>query len=129
MGIKLPRVKPGDLILAEHYQQLAAATEKVANLRVEAPLELFDVPGGYLVRLAKTPDTWIKITGSPSGTAYAWTEQVPQSGGTWTNGPRSGTTSVDPAYEANGSTSVPANRIVRARRNDGGAWIFEFGEC
>lgn len=129
MGLKLPRVKAGDLIYAEDYQRLAAAAEKVANLRVAAPLELIDIPGAYMLRLSRTPETWIKITGAPSGTAYAWTEQVPQSGGTWADGPRSGTTSVDPAYEANGSTAVPANRIVRARRNDGGAWIFEFGEC
>lgn len=51
---------------------------------------------------------------SPTGMAYPWTEVIPQTGGSWTAKPagRTGTDSLDPGYEFNGSTTVPAGSIV-----------------
>lgn len=126
---KLPRVKPGDLITAEHINRLFSEAERLANIQVAYPLESHSNDGNTTIRVVSQSEAWIKITSAATGTAYAWTEQIEQSGGTWTNGPRSGTTSSDPAYEANGSTSVTLNRIVRARKRSVGGWVFEFGEC
>lgn len=61
-----------------------------------------------------TADVFVaKITASSSG-AHAWTQLQPAAGGSFINHPsgKSGTTSLDPAYEINGRTSVPANTIV-----------------
>ncbi len=55
-----------------------------------------------------------KIT-SNSSTAHAWTEVVSTGAGTWADktGGRSGTTSVNPAYEINGRKGLPANwRVI-----------------
>lgn len=54
-----------------------------------------------------------KLT-SVSGAAWAWTEQALIGGGVWADAPdgRSGTTSVNPAYELNGNQSAAANTLV-----------------
>jgi hypothetical protein len=54
-----------------------------------------------------------RITGS-SGAAFAWNEQGQTASDTWTTltGGRSGTTSVNPAYELNGSISLATNTLV-----------------
>ena len=46
-----------------------------------------------------------KLTSS-SGTAYAWTEQIEAAAGTFTNGTRTGTTTLNPAYELNGKRNL-----------------------
>lgn len=52
--------------------------------------------------------------GTVSGTAYPWTEVIPQTGGIFTTKPsgRTGTVSVDPAYEFNLSNAVAPDSIV-----------------
>jgi hypothetical protein len=54
-----------------------------------------------------------RITGS-SGAAFAWNEQGQTAADTWATltGGRSGTTSVNPAYELNGSQSIATNTLV-----------------
>jgi hypothetical protein len=57
---------------------------------------------------------WAQITAN-SGGAYSWTEQLPQAGGTFIAlpGGRSGTATVNPAYEESGNTQVPVNKYVQ----------------
>ncbi len=68
-----------------------------------------------------------------NGTAYAWQEMTEVEIGQFAvlAGGRSGTTSVDPAYEANGNPSVPTYTIVEMWRGfnsafDGQEYLFEF---
>lgn len=114
--MKMPRVNPGDDIRAEHVNAIYEAAEGL-GLTVDASsgLSLLTGPGGKHLGVSRRFRGWIKLT-SNSGTAYAWTQQVAASGGTWTSGGMSGTTSADPAYPANGETTIAANTIVWAER-------------
>lgn len=72
-----------------------------------------------------------RITGSSNG-AHAWEEVMPSAGSyIGKTGGRSGSTSADPAYEANGRANVPANTIVTmiaATGNDGSTqYTFDLG--
>lgn len=86
--------------------------------------------GGVAIGEATRLEVWGKLTGH-SGANYAWTEQV-RSGGAWTNGSRTGTTSAQPFIEANGITtiSVTGNVIVKARLSiESNELIFQGDNC
>lgn len=113
MNQRFPRVKPGDPIKAEHLNVLFDALKDIGvvgvpPIFVENNVVRFDgLPPGF----------WIKLTGAPSSTAHPWQEVIPATGGLWSNGARSGTTSTDPAYEVNGSTTTLTNKYARAWRD------------
>jgi hypothetical protein len=70
----------------------------------------------------------IKLT-SNSGNAYAWTEQYDDGSGNPVDQPASfqGTTTIIPAYEITGLTTVPANTVVWAEpAADGMSLLFRF---
>ena len=58
-------------------------------------------------------------------------KELAAAAGTWTDGFLSGTTSVDPAWEANGNTSaaVSGTLVVQARRGVDGSWRFRAATC
>jgi hypothetical protein len=128
--IRLPAPpKPGDQILAGHIAALYEALDDL-EVHVVAPLAK-DSEG--TIYFASDPGMWIKLT-SRSGTAYAWTEQLAQTGGTWIAGPRTGTTAMDQAYDLNASTTVPTTgptpTIVRAWRDLATSELrFAYGSC
>lgn len=114
---RYPRPQPGDELTTLHFKAIYDALERL-ELRVAngSGLTLSAGPGGTVIGLAERKGFWIKLT-SNSSNAYAWTEQLPQSGGTWVDGYQSGTTSSDPAREVNGLTTPPTlPKIVRAWR-------------
>ena len=55
---------------------------------------------------------WLKLTSVASGTKYAWKEVVPATGGTWSDEGTTGSTTVDPAYEVNGRTTLTVDGAV-----------------
>lgn len=105
---------------------LAPAQE--LNLSVDVPIDsivqIFSALGGtgettYWFVYGSASTTFVaKITGS-SGPAFAWTEQYQIDATTWADLPdgRSGTTSVNPAYELNGSQSIATNTLVWITQN------------
>jgi hypothetical protein len=113
---RLPRVAPGQEIQAEHLNALFDLAEGL-GLTAEASggLRITSGPAGRQLALRRRFQGWIRLT-SNSGTAYAWTQQLSQASGTWANGALSGTTTSDPAYPANGETTIAANTIVWAER-------------
>lgn len=112
MRTRFPDATKGGPIRAEHIQAIYAALREL-EFEVVSPLELID----NTIMLSGSTGFWIKITGAPSGAKHPWQEVFPQTGGTWTNGPRSGTTSTDSAYELNGSTTTLTNKYARAWRD------------
>ena len=113
MRKRLVRVNPGDPIRAEDFNALAEAIENIGVVGVP-PIMVDD----NVVRYdGEPPGFWIKITGAPSGAKHPWREVFPATGGGWTNGTRTGTTSTDSAYELNGSTSTLTNKYARAWRD------------
>lgn len=127
----LPRVEPGDEIKAEHHNALVDALVE-QNLIVSGSGGLIGGSGPFGTSLTVTgPKTiWLKLTGRLVA-AYAWTEVYPATGGTWTNSTNTGTTTVDPAYEANGNTAIVTTTpyYVEAKRNTAGAMMFRAGSC
>lgn len=117
MARKLPRVRAGDVLRADDLNALYEALERLRlTVGLGSGLTLAETPGGTTLGWSGRPGMWIKIGSSHTGSAYAWTEQLPATGGTWVVGPASGTSTVDPARELNGNATVPANTIVRAWR-------------
>jgi hypothetical protein len=126
-GKFIPDVKPGDYFTLKLINSLIDEVNRLNRLSV-AGGEAYDLPGcGVGVRPSEPDWIYAKLT-SQSGSTFAWTEQIPASGGAFTAGSRSGTTSSDPAYEANGaSPTLPLNAVLRRAR--GGSWIFVVGGC
>lgn len=116
---------PGDPILAEHISYLYWLADHAVE--VVAPLAK-DANGA--IYLAADSGFWIKITGAPVSGRHPWKDQQALTGGTWQDGARVGTTSTtgDPAYELNGSTTTLTNKIVRAWRDTtSGEVRFQYG--
>jgi hypothetical protein len=51
------------------------------------------------------------------GVKHPWKQVIAQPGGTWIDGPRTGTTAADPAYEINGSTATLTGKRAKAWRD------------
>ena len=77
---------------------------------------------------------WAKLTSSTE-TAYAWTEQIEGAGGTFSDGTRTGTTTVNPAYELTAKkkldllTPSPVVWLIPGFNNSGSAgqeYLFHF---
>lgn len=131
MEVRLPTVLPGDEILAEHITALYDLVRRLqVSVAANSGLVMDSGAGGVALGLALAEGFWIRLT-SNSGNAFAWTEVIPQSGGTWVDGYRSGTSGSDPARELNGNTSIPAlPLIVRAWRAPASHEVlFHLGSC
>jgi hypothetical protein len=97
-------------------------------------------PGGTTVGYQDTPDIAVMLTyvGAAAG-SYSWIEQVPASGGGWTNGFREGYTTddparagtpADPAWEANLNAAIATGYKVEASRDAAvGRLSFRAGVC
>jgi hypothetical protein len=118
--------KPGDPILAEHIAYLLSLSDQALPPVVPPLVRNNDGSIG----LADAGGFWIKITGAPSGTKHPWKEQYATTGGGFADNVATGTTSVDSAYELNGSTSTLTGKIVRAWRDKSSGEVrFIFGAC
>lgn len=71
---------------------------------------------------------WIYVTAHSSAN-YTWQEKIAQTGGTWADGPRSGTSGSDPAIDVNGNTAVTLPSYQWAERSPAGDVIFQGDAC
>lgn len=125
---EIPPIRPDDPIRASWLNQVRKAALWMLALSVEAPLDLMRTPAGLVLRLVHNPRIWIKVVSGAQ--PYAWRDLIATAGGGWADGLRSGTATLDPAYEQNGSTTVPAGIVVLARRAWGtGTLVFQLGPC
>lgn len=130
----------GDPPGAEWLNQLVAAG--IASRITVDPasgLEMTTSAYGCTISLAETPDVEFKVTFvGPSG-SYSWIEQICAAGGGWTDGPRKGFCSSDPArsgappdpaWEAGNNVALPPGwRDVGRRDKAVGRLTFKAGTC
>jgi hypothetical protein len=121
-----PDIAPGKPIRAAHLielYQIAASLE----LQVAPPLTFERRSGALGVSLLS--GFWIYIT-AQSSFNYTWQEKVAQPGGTWADGPRSGTAAADPAIEINMNASVTLSTYQWAWRDpNSGSVLFQGDSC
>jgi hypothetical protein len=133
---RLPRVAPGDQPRAIDVNE---PSEELDRQRlVQGPgILISESPGGTTIAVAATaPEFWAVIL-SGSGTSgdlggpYAWRQRVSSGAGlTFQDGPYSGTTAVDPAYESSKNAAVPAGTVVRMWFDVGfRCWLFRARRC
>lgn len=83
-------------------------------------------PSGDLTPLNR--EFWAKLTAYDGSKYYSWTEQIPVAPTTFValDGPRSGTASQNPAYEANGATlTIPSFvKVQRAYFDATKDWVY-----
>jgi hypothetical protein len=131
MEAKLPTVQPGDEILAEHFNAIYDFIRRCQiSVGENSGIDMDSGPGGVALALGDNDGFWIKLT-SRSGNDFAWTSQIHQGGTTWVDGYESGTTSTNPAHEANANSSIPTLPVkVWARRDPASNEVlFSLGNC
>jgi hypothetical protein len=127
---RLHRFRAGDALSARALNLMLAEVERLGRITAVPPVAILqdDVSG-----IAVGPDfadsqIFVKLTGSAGG-AYAWTQES-RGGGAWGDTTRTGTTSADPAIEANGNGAVPIGTVVPAWRDTlSGELIFQLAAC
>lgn len=117
----LPRVKPGEKITAGLMNALIEAANAQALTVAQGGGLALD--RGVLYATIRQP-IWVKLTGSISGGTYPFTQQFPDTGGTWTDGPLTGT-----AYEVTGNTSLTSGTYGHAWKQADGSWRFKASAC
>lgn len=119
----LPEFSKGAL-LAEHLKALVRGLRR-SRIKVQegGPLKVERGADGDIISYVAPRSILAAITGGTN--PYSWQQKIRTSGTTTVDGPLSGTTLSDPAYEESGNASVPANALVRARRDpQTGVWTF-----
>jgi hypothetical protein len=114
--------KQGEQPSAEELNRLAQLAESFTTFT--SPDGFNDVTGLHL-RPGDTPRVLGKITGV-AGSAYSWIEVEGNTAGAVVTAVTglSGTTTVNPAYEIGGSTTVATNSIVEMFPGNGEYWFF-----
>jgi hypothetical protein len=119
----LPDFRPGRLRAAD----LAALVKAFRRSRIQvapgSPLKVEQGANADIISYTGPRPILAKILGGTN--PYSW-QQIVRTGSISTaNGPLSGTTSTDPAYELSGFNQVPVNSIVRMIRDpQTGQWNF-----
>lgn len=115
MPFPFQHVRPGPLSIeaAEVINRALDELDRLLNMTVTPPLILDSSGGTYTLTSVVDAGFWARLDSESAG-AYAWTEMVETTVGTFavkSNG-RTGTTSSEPAYERNATTGLAANTIV-----------------
>jgi len=119
-----------DVNLLQQIEELRRRLDAVENLSVSPPLRLIDAFGAKSLEI-DDPSHWARITAVSSG-LYSHAEVVPNPSApaTWSllAAGITGTSTDGPAYEVNGSTTVPVDGSFVAwlrPHPNGKGWIFE----
>lgn len=114
--------KPNQQLSARDLSEIVAELKRLSQFTAAGPLASSNGPNGTDIQYAG-PDQgiWIQLTAAGSAGAYSWKRVVPAALGTWVDavGNEQGTTTVDPAQEANQveTVNLTTNPIVRAWRD------------
>jgi hypothetical protein len=130
----LPRLSGLPPDLAAALERHLQAIERALHVASGPPIETMLWAGGASQRDTSPAPFWVKISATHSGAAYSWTQQLPATGGTWTDGTTGGSTAgapdYDPAWEQNANSEVPPDKIVVVVRDAATAELrFQYAEC
>ena len=119
------KIVAGSPFRASVWEALRRIAMRWSHFSVTAPLIMQSGPAGVTLAVDLPPsEIWAKI--SSGSNPYSWQEQVPQPGGGWSNGLRSGTA----AYEVNNNTTITKGTIVRLDVDHGPkATTFIYSKC
>lgn len=127
--LPIPLFKPGQRKIREALNSLVRVHNAIVNMTVAGGLQVSIDDAAIVIVAPPCSGMWIRITGA-AGTAYSWEEVVRDDSGGWETQGESGTTSDDPAREANDYTGVTVGTIVRATRHpQSGEVLFEISNC
>ena len=124
-----PFVK-GERLSASKMNALLRAIERFEKISSDGGIDVVATGNGYCITNTRIPPFWAKITGGTN--PYSWTRQQRLPNNTYVDDSSgmSGTTSVDPAYEWNGITTVPTGKIVELIVEPGtGQRVFQLETC
>jgi hypothetical protein len=128
-GRNFDKQRAGRPVRARTLNRPIAEVERLARLRVGTGLAQTLLNGIPLLRAFVSDTLLARIAGQAAGSAlYAWQEVSLDGTGTFVDGARSGSTSVDPALEQNGNTQVPSGTRVQLVRV-GGQLVFQLSPC
>lgn len=131
-GRTFKRQEVGKPIEAATINRPLDAIEGLLRAASSPPNDMQMIDGMPLKRHRKRVRYWARITGAPSGSAYPWQGIYSTTGGTWADLPSniSGTASVQPAYEANGVTTLTSGTRIEIEREPAtGEWRFQLDKC
>ncbi len=112
----IPDFKANQVLGATALRVIVEELRRCLNLTGTAPINVNANSEGFNVAIDMRSGIWIKLTGGGTGGKYAWTRIDPDTAGAWVDNTfETGTTTSDPAYEANGNTGVPTSPPSRAR--------------
>lgn len=122
---KRPRkVVPGKPIRTRSINDLVDGATALNDFGVTTPLTLTDGPDGPQIAYGDPEGFWARITGGSNPYSY---QEVMWYGGAQhdVTGGRTGTTSVRPAYDANGITTLPVGWVDFLRPAFPGEYVFQ----
>lgn len=110
---------------AAETNRLTRAVEQQSRVTGGPGVGITEGEGPPVIQDVRRAGFWAKL-GASTGAAYAWTEQVELSTGTFEDGQQSGTVTALPAYEVNGVAGVASGTVVWVWPSDAAdGYLFE----
>lgn len=134
MNLQPEDFRPGEPLPAREMNAIRAELRRLGQISFVPPIGGSSDGAGIAIWYTSLWSGWVKITGGGTGGKYSWKAQIATAGGTWADAPGnlSGTTTVDPLYEANLNASVPlspAPIVWASRIPETGILTFQSGSC
>lgn len=134
----LPRPKSGDVLTEETLNAFVEALSRAEGITSGGGgINVRSTAAGTPITHTGPPEHWIRLTADATGGEYDWVELIPDVGGAWIDGDRTGSATVspvDPAIEANHTAGLPVGgdgvgTVVYARRDARGQLRFQHDRC
>lgn len=123
--MSIRRLKVGDEITEGWLNELIALANSCSlSVGSGGNLTVLSGPEGYTIDADFSEPIWGITTGPLASGTYPFTQQFPDTAGTWING-----TLTDVAYEVNGNTSVATGKRAKFWWTAQGTWAFNAGTC
>lgn len=123
----------GQILTANALNLIMGALERLGNVTGDSVVQVRQDHDSIGVGIGDTGIgnlIWIKPTSvGADGYHYAWTEELPQHGGGFTTGLRSGTTTNNQASEFNGNATATLNVVYPAFIMSDGLPRFQSDNC
>jgi len=121
---RIPRQAPGKPIKTRTINGLVDMASDLSKISATPPLQISDTPDGPQLSYGEAKGFWARLTGGSNPYSY---QEVTWYGGAQhdVTGGRTGTTSVRPAYDVNGITTLPSGHVDFLRPGAPGEYVFQ----